>query len=162
MEELVKTFHIDIKILLAQIINFALVLAVLYKFAYKPILKTLNARTRKIEKGIKHAEDMSHKLAELEKKEREVITEARKESQKIIAVSQISAEKNKEEIICEAKAQSEKILEDARKKIEEEKKKMFLEIKSEVADLAILATEKILKEKIDNKNNEGLIVRAIK
>ena len=52
-------------------------------------------------------------------------------------------------------------MEDARKKIEEEKKKMFLEIKSEVVDLAILATEKILKEKIDSKNNEALIVRAI-
>lgn len=161
MEELIKTFHIDIKILLAQVVNFALVLFVLYKFAYKPILKTLNDRTQKIEEGVKHAEDMEHKLAELEKKEREIITEARKESQKIISASQVSVEKNKEEIICEAKAQSEKILEDARKKIEEEKKKMFLEIKSEVADLVIFATEKILKEKINNKNNEELIIKAI-
>lgn len=161
MEELVKTFHIDIKILLAQIINFALVLLVLYKFAYKPILKTLNARTRKIEEGIKHAEDVKHKLEEIEKKEQEVIMEAKKESQKIISASQVSAEKNKEEIISEAKAQSEKILEDARKKIEEEKNKMFSEIKSEVSDLAILAAEKILKEKIDKENGKELVAKAI-
>ena len=77
MEELVKTFHIDAGLLLAQLVNFLIVLVVLYKFAYKPILKTLNDRTGKIEKGLKDAEDAQIKLAEMEKKEKEILTKAK-------------------------------------------------------------------------------------
>ena len=56
MDELIKTFHIELNLLVAQIVNFSIVLFVLYRFAYAPILKTLNSRTGKIEKGLKDAE----------------------------------------------------------------------------------------------------------
>jgi len=57
MEELISTFHIEWQLIIAQLVNFAIVLFVLWKFAYNPILKTLNDRTKKIEKGVKDAED---------------------------------------------------------------------------------------------------------
>ena len=56
MEEIIKTFHIDWKLLIAQAVNFAIVVFALYKFAYKPLLKTMNERTAKIEQGLKDAE----------------------------------------------------------------------------------------------------------
>jgi F-type H+-transporting ATPase subunit b len=161
MEELVKTFHIDASLLLAQFINFAIVLLVLYRFAYKPILKTLNDRTGKIEKGLKDAEDAQNKLAEMEKREKEVLAKAREEGQKIIATAETTARKNKEELLAEAKTQSDKILAEASKKIEEEKSKMIVEIKSEVAGLVVAATEKILGEKIDASKDKDLIKKAI-
>jgi F-type H+-transporting ATPase subunit b len=161
MDELVKTFHIDIKLMLAQVVNFSIVLFVLYKFAYGPILKNLNSRTDKIEKGIKDAQEATTKLTEMEKKEKEVLTQAKEESQKIINQAEETARKSKELIATEAKAQSEKILADAQRRIEEEKGKMLAEVKAEIAGLVVLATEKILHEKIDTTKDSELINKAI-
>ncbi|MEK7598556.1 MAG: F0F1 ATP synthase subunit B [Patescibacteria group bacterium] len=161
MEELVKTFHIDAGLLLAQLVNFLIVLLVLYKFAYGPILKTLNERTGKIEKGLKDAENAQSKLAEMEKKEKEVLVKAKEEGQKIIDAAEKTASKNKEDFLLETKQQAEKLLADADKKIEEEKAKMFGEIKSEMASLVVAATEKILNEKIDADKDKDLIKKAI-
>jgi F-type H+-transporting ATPase subunit b len=161
MEELVKTFHIDTSLLLAQLINFAIVLFVLYRFAYKPILKVLNERTGKIEKGLKDAEEAQNKLQEIAQREKEVLKNAKEEGQKIIAAAESTAAKNKEELLNEAKKQSDKILAEASKKIEEEKNKMFLEVKSEVAELVVAAAGKILDEKIDAGKDNNIINKAL-
>jgi len=161
MEELINTFHIDPKLIIAQVVNFAIVLLVLYKFAYKPILKMLNDRTKKIEKGLKDAEDANKKITELENRDKEMLVEAKKETQKIIASAENTAKKNKDEIIAEAKSQAEKILEEAKKKIEDEKVKMISEIKAEVSGLVVAATEKIIGEKLDEHKDKELIDKAI-
>ena len=161
MEELVRTFHIDASLLLAQFVNFAIVLLVLYKFAYKPILKTLNDRTEKIEKGLKDAEDAQKKSAEMEKREKEVLGKAKEEGQKIITAAEVTARKNKEELLLETKQQAEKLLAEAGKKIEEEKSKMIADVRSEVAGLVVMATEKILGEKIDADKDRELIKKSI-
>ena len=161
MDELVKTFHIDASLLLAQMANFTIVLLVLYKFAYKPILKTLNDRTGKIEKGLKDAEDAQNKLAEMEKKEKEVLTKAKEEGRKIIVAAEATARNNKEELLAEAKTQSDKILEEASRRIAEEKNRIMSEIKSEVSGIVVSAAEKILGEKIDAKKDENLIKKSI-
>lgn len=161
MDELVKTFHIDFKLMLAQIVNFSIVLFVLYKFAYGPILANLNSRTSKIEKGIKDAEEAQSKLAAMEKQEKEVLRQAKEEGQKIIFQAEAVAKKSKEEIAAEAKAQAEKIITEATAKIAEEKGKMLSEVKAELSSLVILATEKILNEKIDTQKDQELIKKAI-
>jgi len=162
MEQLISTFHIDIKLLIAQMVNFAIVLLVLYKFAYKPILKTLNDRTSKIEKGLKDAETANKKVLEIEEREKEMLANAKKETQVIIAKAEETAKKNKDEIIIEAKAQADKILEDAKKKIEDEKVKMVQEVKAEISGLVISATEKIIGEKLDKEKDKELINKSIK
>jgi len=161
MEELVKTFHIDGGLLLAQLANFLIVLLVLYKFAYGPILKTLNDRTSKIEKGLKDAEEAQNKLAEMEKKEKEVLAKAKEEGQKIITAAEVMARKNKEEFLLETKQQAEKLLADAGNKIEEEKSKMIGEVRLEISSLVVMATEKILDEKIDAGKDSELIKKSI-
>lgn len=160
--ELLNNLGINVKLLIAQIINFLVLLFVLYKFAYGPILKMLNDRTNKIEKGLKDAEASQQKLAEIEAKEKEVLKKAREEAQKIITKAEETAKKSKEEIALEAKAQAGKILADAEKKINEEKNKMLGEVKSEVAQLVVLATEKIIAEKVDSAKDKELIAKAIK
>ena len=161
MEELVKIFHIDIKLILAQMVNFTIVLLVLYKFAYKPILKILNDRTEKIDKGLKDAENAARKMEEMTEKEKEILGEAKKEAQKIITEAEKVGTKNKEEIIIESNKQAEKILVDAEKKIESEKTKMFTEVKAEVADLIVAATGKIINEKLDTRKDKELIEKSI-
>ena len=160
--ELLNNLGINGKLLLAQIINFLVLLFVLYKFAYGPVLKLLDKRTKKIEKGLKDAEDAQKKLIEITEKERSVLVKARKQAQDIIAKAEEVAVKNKEEIIIAAKAQSEKILADSAKKIETEKVLMFQEVKKQVSELVIAATGKIIDEKIDAGKDKELIEKAIK
>lgn len=162
MEELIKTFHIDVKLIIAQLVNFGIVLFVLKKFAYAPVLKMMTDRTEKIDKGIKDAENATAKLVEITEKERAVLTEAKKQAQEIVAKAEAVAVKNKEEIITEAKTQAEKIMADSAKKLESEKNQMMQEVKGQIAELVIAATEKIISEKIDSEKDKSLIEQAIK
>lgn len=162
MDELIKTFHIELNLLVAQIVNFSIVLFVLYRFAYKPVLKTLNSRTGKIEKGLKDAEVAGKKLDEIMLREKEVLAEAKKEAQSIIRIAEEQAKANAMSIVLEARNQNEKLIETAKKQIEQEKDKMISEVKSEIAGLVIAATEKIIGEKLDKVKDRELIEKAIK
>lgn len=161
MDQLIQTFHIDVKLLIAQIVNFLIVLFVLYKFAYGPILKTLNDRTKKIEKGINDADEARKKLEEVSISEKEILTNAKKEAQEIIKKGEEAAGKNASEIVAEAKNQTEKMLSQAKIQIEEEKKKILQEVKGEIAGLIVAATEKIITEKLDPEKDKALIERTV-
>lgn len=161
MQELINTFHIDWKLIIAQLVNFGIVLFVLKKFAYGPMLKLMTERTEKIEKGIENAEAASKKLTEITEKEKAVLVEARKQAQEIVANAEAQALKNKEEIIAEAKTQGEKILADSAKKIEQEKNQMMQEVKGQIAELVIGATSKIVDVKIDGEKDKELINKAL-
>ncbi|MDH4330512.1 MAG: F0F1 ATP synthase subunit B [Candidatus Moranbacteria bacterium] len=160
--ELINALGLNVKILLAQLVNFSVLLFVLYKFAYGPILKMLDERRDKIEEGIKNAEDAKTKLAKIEMSEKEILSDARKEAQKIIVAAEDVAKKNKEDILNEAKKQSQQILEKAEKNIEQEKNKMMEDAKKELSELVSLATEKIVGEKMDAKKDKEIIDSVIK
>lgn len=162
MEEIIKTFHIDTKLILAQFINFAIVFFVLYKFAYGPVLRVLKERTKKIEKGLRDAEESQKKLTEISEKEKEVLVKARKEAQEIIKKAEEQAVKNKEGIIAEANKQADILIKKAQVGIEEEKNKVMLEVKNEIAGLIMLATEKIVGEKINSESDKKIIDSIVK
>jgi F-type H+-transporting ATPase subunit b len=162
MEGLISTFHIQWQLLAAQMVNFAIVVFVLWRFAYKPILKTLNERTSKIEKGVKDAEEAKKKLEEVSLEEKEILKKAKIEAQEILKKAEDSAKKEAENISVEAKKQTEKMIADAQKSIEQEKGKMIAEVKSEIAGLVVAATEKIIGEKMDEKKDKELIEEIIK
>jgi len=101
--ELFNALGINLKILIAQFINFAIFFFVLYKFAYKPMLKFLDDRKQKIEQGLNNAEKANNKLIELEEKEKEIIIQAnlegQKQAKKLLAQAQIDAEEKKTQIL---------------------------------------------------------------
>jgi F-type H+-transporting ATPase subunit b len=160
--ELLSNLGINGKLLLDQIVNFFILLYILKRFAYKPILKVLEERKDKIEKGLRDAENAKSKLEEIERKEEKVLIAARKEAQKIVNSAEDIAKKNKEEIITESRSQADKILEDAEKKIKEEKNKMLEEVKSEMAELVSLAAEKVVGEKINKEKDREIIEEVIR
>ncbi|HCU70413.1 MAG TPA: ATP synthase F0 subunit B [Candidatus Moranbacteria bacterium] len=159
--ELLNNLGINGKLLVAQIINFLILLFVLHKFAYGPVVKMLETRTKKIEKGLKDAQESQKKLEEISEKEQAVLVEARKQAQEIIKKSEESAILQAQEIVVSAKKQSQKILETAQKQIEQEKVKILAEVKAEVAGLVVMATEKIINEKLDETKDGELIRKSI-
>jgi len=161
MSEFLAKLGIDYKLLIAQVVNFLVLLFVLYKFAYGPILAILEKRQKKIEQGLADAEAAKKNLEKSEEKQKEILKKARTETKEIAAKAHIQAEKSKSEMAAEAKAQAEKIIADAKIQIEREKRKMLGEIKSEIGGLVIVATEKIINEKMDEKKDKELIEKAI-
>jgi F-type H+-transporting ATPase subunit b len=161
MSELLTKLGIDWKLLIAQVVNFLVLLFVLWKFAYGPILSMLEKRTRKIERGLKDAEDAGKKLEESAEKQKEILKKARVEAKDIVEKAHIQAEKIKSELAVEAKVQAEKIIVSAKAEIEQEKQKTIAEIKSEIGGLVVAATEKIIGEKIDEKKDQKLIESVI-
>lgn len=162
MSELLTKLGIDWKLLIAQIVNFLVLLFILWKFAYGPILAMLEKRQKKIEKGLKDADEAHKKLAESEERQREILKKARTEAKDIVEKARVQAEKSKSEIAVEAKAQAEKIILNAKAEIEREKEKTIAEIKSEIGSLVVAATEKVIGEKMDEKKDKELIDKSLK
>jgi len=153
---------LNIKILIAQLINFAVLVLVLWRFGYKPILKFLDERKEKIEQGVLDAKKAMAKLEEISDKEKEIIKRAKKEALIILEKARKQGDKNRKEIIDEAKEEIGQIINEEKAKIQVEKGETLKEIKREIADLVIKSVEKVLEEKIDEKKDKELIQRIIK
>jgi F-type H+-transporting ATPase subunit b len=162
MEELVKTFHIDAKLILAQLVNFFIVLGVLYKFAYKPTLTLLNDRTAKIEKSLDDAKKIEEKLAAQETEYKKIVTEARVEAQKILDKAGVISEEKREVMIAKAKEEIGVIINKEKEKMLSEKAETMKELKKEVADLVSLSLEKLIEAKVDGKADQELIKKLVK
>jgi F-type H+-transporting ATPase subunit b len=162
MSELLSKLGIDWKLLIAQIVNFLVLLFVLWKFAYGPVLAMLEKRQKKIEKGLVDADEAHKKLAESAELQKEILRKARTEAKDIVEKAREQAEKSKSEIAVESKAQAEKIIAGAKAEIEQEKQKTIAEIKAEIGGLVVAATEKIIDEKMDEKKDKELIEKVIK
>ncbi len=145
--EALSNLGIDWKLLLAQVVNFAILLFVLKRYAYKPMLQMLDDRTSKIERGLQDAEAATIKLHEIEEKEKAVLSEARAEAKKLLMDADESGKKRDAMKIVETEERVKKLLADAEVKIDLDRAKMLTEAKKELAETVVMAVEKILKEK---------------
>jgi len=161
MGELLTKLGIDGRLLLAQIINFLVLLFILYKVLYKPVLKMLDERQTKIEASLKHAEQIEKNLFESHGEKQKILSEARNEAGKIIAESKEVAEKLRNDLTCKAKEDVANILEQGKHQLKTEKEIMFKELKNEIADMVTIATEKILKERVNIKVDRNTIEKNL-
>ncbi len=143
--------------LLAQLINFALLLILLYFIAYKPIRRMLYERSEKVRVGMEQAEQMKEMMAKTEEQVKEHLEAARGERQNILAQAEQVGEQFKEEAREQAKQDAESIVARARVEIQREQDEAIGELKRQFADLAILAAEKVISETLDKKKHRKLI-----
>lgn len=155
--ELFEKFGINWGSFLSQVVNFFIVLFVLYKFAYKPILKTLDERTRKIEKGLKDAEASNQLRESIEAKAQEESLKSQKQAERILAAAHEEAEDQRKKMLEDTRNQSGALLLKAKDDIQKEKVKMLQEAKEAMAELVVLSTEKILKEKLSEEKDHVLV-----
>lgn len=161
MESIIETFHLDWKLFLAQLVNFAIVVFVLWRFAFKPLAKNLNERTKTIEKSLKHAKDIENQHKEILALKENAVFEAKIDAKKIIDEAAEKSKKLEEEMRLRMKNEAQKILEKTKSEIEEEKVKMLADARQETADLVVVAMEKVLKEKITPALDRQIAEKAI-
>lgn len=162
MDSLIETFHIDARLLLAQVINFGIVFCVLYFFALKPLIKVMSDRTKKIEKSMDDAKKIEEKLANTEEEYSQTISRAKKEANDILEKVGVEAAKKEAEMIIKAKEDIGQIIEQEKAKMQIEKAKTLKEIKRDVSDLVITSVEKVLEKNIDSIQEKAIIKKMIK
>lgn len=153
----VAKLGINFPSLIAQIINFVILLALLYLFAYKPILKMLDKRSEKIKESMDQAERIKQQTAQTEEQVKAQLDAARKEGQALIAQASKLGEKLKEEARKEARQEAETVITRARAEIQRENEEAADALRREFADLAIKAAEKVISQTLDRESHRRLI-----
>lgn len=151
MQELITTFHIDWKLMLAQLINFAVVALVLWRFALKPLMKTMHERSETIEKSLREAADIERKVKETDQEVSQRLTEARAHALAIMNESKKEGEQRRREIIAKTKAEVESMIQFAKGEIQNERESAVAEAQREVAHLVVRGVEKVLGRVVDKK-----------
>jgi len=143
---LMDTFGVQSNLLIAQIINFCLVSYVLYRFAIKPVLKTVEERQKKISEGLQYAEEMKAQLVSAEKERLELLRKAQDEAQSLFTRTKQECEIY---LQVQKKATDQKIeqmVKQAQGGIATERQNMLSEVRAEIASLVVSTTERLLKD----------------
>ena len=157
MPEIFEKLGLDPKLLIAQAVNFILLLVILQKIGYKPILRMLNDRTEKIEKSLKQAKKIEEELQNTEEIKIAEIKKAKQESQEIIKDANELAEKKSQEMIEKTKVKTQEIVASTKQEIQAEKESSIAEAKSEISDISIQIAKKIIGSNFDeNKEKEAV------
>jgi len=143
------------------VVTFLILLLVLKKVAWKPILTALGQREDAIKDSLEKAEKAKEEAQKILQENQASIVKVEEESRKIIEQSRVYADKLKEQIIRDSKVQAQRIIEDASSEIERKKEETFNELKTRVAEIAIQAAEKILSENLNKDSNKKLVNKYI-
>lgn len=144
MSQIFSVFGVNWEMILAQLFNFGLLLAILWYFLYTPVMKMLDDRQKKIEKGIRDAESAERALSEASDESKRIVSTATKESDDIVRNAKKEAEKQGLHIVADAQKRHDVLLKEAEIKAQEEKRRVLKEAESEMAKLIVLGVEKAL------------------
>lgn len=149
-------------LLIAQIVNFIILLWLLNRFLYKPLLKLFKDRSTKIEEGIKTAEDLKKQAVESEAKQKAYVEEAKKEAHRIVEQATKLGDEEKKKIVVMANEEARKIVERTMSEIDHEKKNIMSDIKKEVGEMVVSLSMAMVKKTIDEKTQKELLESAVK
>ncbi|NVN96871.1 F0F1 ATP synthase subunit B [Candidatus Nomurabacteria bacterium] len=160
MDSFIETFHIDWKIIIAQSVNFIVVLFILYFLLVKPLKKMMAERTETITGGLNDAKVNKELLLKTQKEYDDVLANARIEANTIFQEGKKEALETKRTMVEKAGEEVEQMIANGKKVLESEKAKMIEEAKNEIVSLVVSATEKLLEshkdENFDKKTMEKI------
>lgn len=146
MGQLFAAFGIDWRLLVINLINFGLLLAVLRYFLYGPLTRMLEDRRMKVQKGVEDAEEASRIRAQIESERASVMAKTMQEVDELLSRARASAAAHERELVDEAGKRAEFIIAQAEAQAREEKAKAVAETRDDVARLIVLGIEKALPQ----------------
>ena len=152
---------ISLPTLVAQIINFFILLGLLYLVAYRPIMRMLDERSRKIKESMEQTEFIKEQATHAEEEVKKQLETAGKDGQEIIARAVRSGEEVKRELQQEARQEAESLINRARTEIQRERDEAVGELRREFVDLTILAAGKVIERSLDKEAHRQLIDKVL-
>ncbi|MCX6918057.1 MAG: F0F1 ATP synthase subunit B [Verrucomicrobia bacterium] len=160
--KLFGSFGVDGPHLLIQLINFAILAFILYRFAIKPALGQMEERNRLIEKGLADAQAATQRLAEAQKASDAKLNAASDEAAKMLADARNAAKAAVEAAKAEATAAQTEVIAKAKAAIEADRVKMMNEVRGEVSRLVVETAAKVLEQNLDDATRGRLNEAAVK
>lgn len=159
--ELFEALGINGKLLVAQIINFLILIYLLKRFAYAPIISMLEQRKAKITEGLENAEKAKTELDNAEKNADEIREQAYAEAKKLIADAKVQADTSAKELIEKANKQADRIIKAAEESANQAKDKALAEARKHISNIVVLALEKIVGGELNKEQRDKLTSKAI-
>lgn len=155
MAEIFATFGIDWKLLLVQVVNFGVLLAVLWYVLYRPVIRLVRERQEHIAQGVRDAEAAQQERERIEQERNERLTAASKEAEAVIEQARDRAQEKEAQLVADAQARSERIIQESTERATDMKEQALAESQDEIARLAVLAAEKVLRERKHTANTHA-------
>ena len=143
------------------IVVFLVLLALLAKFAWGPLLKALDSRQEAIRKSLDDAQQARQELERLNQESADIIRTARAEAESIISRSRLDADRLKEEMKQEARVEADTIVKNAGRQIQLETGRALQQVRKEAVDLSVMIASKIIQRNISKEDNDRLIADAL-
>ena len=144
------------------IVTFLVLLAVLAKFAWRPLLQALETRQNAIRKSLDDAQQAKQDLERLNAESAQIIARARVDADAIITQSRADAERLREEIRQKARGEADLIVKNAERQIQLETSRAIEQIRHEAVELSVMIASKIIQRNLTKDDNERLIDEALK
>ncbi len=144
------------------VLTFLVLLTLLAKFAWRPLLEALEVRQQGIRKALDDAQAAKQELERLEQESTQIIRKARAEAEALMTQTRADADRLREEMRQKAKAEAEGIMRNAERQIQLETGRAIQQIRAEAVDLSVSIASKILQRNITKEDNERLIADALK
>lgn len=154
--DLANTFGVDWRIIFAQTVNFALVAFLLWRFAFKPVMASMEQRQKEISDGLRFAEESKLQLAQAEKAKADMIREAQAEGQNILRAVKEKAQAFHDQQTKETSQKVEEMLQRGREANELERQKMLSEVRREIASLVVLTSAKVLRSELQDAQKQRI------
>lgn len=155
--EILSTLGINWALLLAQMVNFAIVLFVLSKFVYRPLLQVIDQRREAIRKAAEDVERIAHQKEQMERTRQEMLKKADSEAGVILEHAKTEAEAMRKDILENAQKQAAQILDRGEKQLEGERARVFGEVQEVLATTIMTMTEKILRREFTADDQKRLL-----
>ena len=152
---------INLPSLIAYVINFGLLLGILFIFAYKPLLRVLDQRSERIRESLEAADRAREEAASSREAIEEQMTGARREGQRLLDQAREAAERFRSEEMDRARQEAETFVERARTDIQRERDAAIYEVRANFGDLAITAAERVIRRSLDRRAHEELIAQVL-
>jgi len=161
MESLLDKLGIDWKLFIAQIVNFTIILLVLYRYAYKPVLGMLDKRAKMIARSVDEAKRAEESVNEAEQMREELVLKARTESKKIIAEAKDIIAKEKENSLLSTKEEGQRIIKSGMKTVEQERENAKIQLGKEMTNLLVLGLEKVASRSITSDAQKRIVEESV-
>jgi F-type H+-transporting ATPase subunit b len=160
IQEIARTFGVDWPHLLAQTVSFAIVCALLYRFAYAPVLAMLEARRGQISQGLANAETIRAELKAIDAERQNVLAAAQAEATRIIGEARAAAKKVTEQESLHARVVGQQMMRRAHDAAEQERQRMMAEVRREATHLVVETTAAVAGKVLTDADQHRLAAEA--
>ncbi|MBI2189686.1 MAG: F0F1 ATP synthase subunit B [Acidobacteria bacterium] len=144
------------------ILTFLVLVGLLARFAWRPLMEALDRRQATIARSLEDAQRAQRELERLQRESTQMMANARAEAETIVSRSRSDAEALREELKQKARAEAAAIVKNAERQIQLETSRAVQQIRQEAVDLSVAIASKILRRQVSKEDNEGLIEETLK